>query len=159
MHEPGSGMLRFLFEEIAVADHQQRSLARQLMDILDAYQASFERWSREPSDVGLYERTRANLELVRVLTDKAFPGGRGELGELLLVHGELKLLVLRLHIGRAARRPPPSGAMEQLEALRGRHGATLTALRMVCRQRVGGPPSPCSPGPGGAGRRTSVAGR
>lgn len=158
MHEPGSGMLRLHFGEIAVADHQQRSLARQLMDILDAYQASFARWSQEPSDVGLYERARANLALVRVLTDKAFPGGRGELGELLLLHGELKLLVLRLHIGRAASRPPPSGALEQLEALRGRHGATLTALRMVCRQRVGGAPSPSS-GPGGAGRRQSVADR
>lgn len=118
-------------------EHKVRTLAHQLTDILDAYQESFGQWCQAPSDVGRYERTRANLDLVRVLTDKAFPGGRGELGELLLYHCDLKILVLRRHIARSSGQSVPAGSDEQLDALRGRHDAILTALRVICRQRSG----------------------
>ncbi len=130
-----------------MSDHKQRSLVHQLVDILEAYQASFAQWCQQPGDVGRYDRARANLDLVRVLTDKAFPGGRGELGELLLYHGELKLLVLRRHIARGAGRSLPASAEEQLDTLRGRHDAMLTALRVVCGLRGGAarPAAPRSP--------------
>lgn len=123
--------------EVIVIEHKVRTLAHQLADILDAYQDSFARWCQSPSDVGRYERTRANLDLVRVLTDKTFPGGRGEFGELLLYHSDLKILVLRRHLARSAGQCVPAGSDEQLDVLRERHDAMLTALRVICRQRGG----------------------
>lgn len=125
--------------EVIVVEHKVRTLAHQLADILDAYQESFARWCQTPSDVGRYERTRANLDLVRVLTDKTFPGGRGELGELLLYHSDLKILVLKRHIARSGGQDVPAGSDEQLDTLRERHDAMLTALRVICRQRGGSP--------------------
>jgi hypothetical protein len=128
--------------EVIVIEHKVRSLAHQLLEILEAYQASFAQWCQSPSDVGRYERTRANLDLVRVLAAKAFPAGRGEFGELLLYHGDIKILVLKRHIARSSGRPLLPASDEQLEALRDRHDAMVTALRVICRQRSGGPPEP-----------------
>jgi hypothetical protein len=75
--------------------HKIRTLAHQLVEILAVYGASLDQWRLAPSDVALYERTHANLDLVRVLAAKAFPGRRAELAELLSAHAELKFLVLR----------------------------------------------------------------
>ena len=117
------------------AEHKIRTLAHQLAQILLVYAESFAQWQQDPSDLGRYERTHANLDLVRVLTEKAFPGGRGELGELLLCHTELKLLVLRRHMGRAAAaRDEGEG---QLHELLDRHARLVENLRAICAQRSG----------------------
>ncbi|MBL0421422.1 hypothetical protein JI739_13765 [Ramlibacter sp. AW1] len=111
-----------------------RTLAHQLSEILDVYASSFDHWREDPSDLGRYERTHANLDLVRVLTDKAFPGGRGELGELLLCHSELKLLVLRRHLARRAP-PAPDDPETDLRMLQARHDLLVANLRGLCAQR------------------------
>lgn len=117
------------------AEHKIRTLAHQLAQILGVYAESFAQWQQDPSDLGRYERTHANLDLVRVLTEKAFPGGRGELGELLLCHTELKLLVLRRHMGRAAvSRDDGEG---QLQELLERHARLVDNVRAICAQRSG----------------------
>lgn len=117
------------------SEHKIRTLAHQLAEILSVYARSLQDWREDPSDLGRYERLQGNLELVRVLTEKAFPGGRGELGELLLCHADLKLLVLRGHMGLVpALSDEPSA---QLQGLLRRHGELVEALSLVCRQRSG----------------------
>lgn len=119
------------------AENKFRTLAHQLSQILRVYADSFEQWRQEPSDVGRYERTHANLDLVRVLTDKTFPGGRGELGELMLAHADLKMMVLRRHM---ARQPGDGGRNDfeaPLQALQTRHDDAVAALLSVCVQRSG----------------------
>lgn len=117
------------------AEHKIRTLAHQLAQILGVYAESFAQWQEDPSDLGRYERTHANLDLVRVLTEKAFPGGRGELGELLLCHTELKLLVLRRHMGRAAAsRDDGEGQLNELLA---RHARLVDNVRAICAHRGG----------------------
>ncbi len=118
-------------------ENKFRTLAHQLSQILRVYADSFEQWRQEPSDVGRYERTHANLDLVRVLTDKTFPGGRGELGELMLAHADLKMMVLRRHM---ARQPGDGGRNDfeaPLQALQTRHDDAVAALLSVCVQRSG----------------------
>ncbi len=121
-----------------LAEHKIRTLTHQLADILASYAESFDAWSRDPSDVSRYERTRANLDLVQVITEKAFPGGRGELGELLLYHGDLKLMVLRHHMARLSGKR--AADWEAIGPLRLRHDAIVAALRSVCLARSGLPP-------------------
>jgi hypothetical protein len=121
------------------SEHKIRTLAHQLVEIISVYTQSFAQWREDPTDLCRYERTHANLDLVRVLTDKAFPGGRGELGELLLCHSELKLLVLRRHMSRRA--PAASSSRDdvdqQLHTLEARHADVVAALSAVCAQRSG----------------------
>ncbi len=74
---------------------------------------------------------------MRVLTDKTFPGGRGELGELMLAHADLKMMVLRRHM---ARQPGDGGRNDfeaPLQALQTRHDDAVAALLSVCVQRSG----------------------
>lgn len=129
------------------AEHKIRTLAHQLTEIIEVYARSFEEWRSDPSDLGRYERTHSNLDLVRVLTGKAFPGGRGELGELLLCHSDLKLLVLRRHMAQRVGAPARGEFDAALRTLQARHDALVAALRAVCAQRSGhAPASPVAPG-------------
>lgn len=124
-------------------EHKIRTLVHQLTEIIGVYARSFEQWREDPSDLGRYERTHANLDLVRLLTEKAFPGGRGELGELLLCHSELKLLVLRRRLAARAQRPLDSteGALRALEA---RHRDAVASLSALCAQRSQPPAAPAT---------------
>lgn len=123
-------------------EHKIRTLAHQLADILASYADSFDAWRLDPADVGRYERTRANLDLAQVITAKAFPGGRGELGELLLYYGDLKLMILRQHMARRSGRKAPG--WESIGPLQSRHDAILKSLRAVCLARSGLAPQPRS---------------
>lgn len=118
-------------------ENKFRTLAHQLSQILRVYADSFEQWRLEPSDVGRYERTHANLDLVRVLTDKTFPGGRGELGELMLAHADLKMMVLRRHMTRQSGDGGRNDFEAPLQALQTRHDDAVAALLSVCVQRSG----------------------
>lgn len=124
------------------AEHKIRTLAHQLTEILVVYARSFDSWRADPGDLAGHERAQSNLELVRVLTDKAFPGGRGEAAELLGCHAELKLLVLRLHMGLPAAGSGSLDAQVQLANLLERHQALLNTLTAVCTQRSGHKPEP-----------------
>ncbi|MEJ7931603.1 hypothetical protein WG922_16635 [Ramlibacter sp. AN1015] len=127
--------------------HKSRTLAHQLTEIAAVYARSFAHWREDPADLSRYERTHANLELVRVLTEKAFPGGRGELGELLLCHTDLKLLVLRQHLVRRAAVPAREDLEEQLLAGQARHDRLVAEFITLCANHSGQPPA----APGGAG--------
>ncbi len=119
-------------------EHKIRTLAHQLVEILALYDASFDQWRCAPSDVALYERTHANLDLVRVIAGKAFPGAGGELGELLSAHSDLKLLVLRRHMSRLHRPAAAAGDAQLLFHLQvERHEDALAALRSLCLQSCG----------------------
>jgi len=109
------------------------------VEILAVYDASFDQWRCAPSDVALYERTHANLDLVRVIAGKAYPGADGELGELLSAHSDLKLQVLRRHMSRRLHRPAAAAGDAQmvLHLQVERHEDALAALRSLCLQRCG----------------------
>jgi hypothetical protein len=120
-------------------EHKIRTLAHQLVEILAVYGASLDQWRLAPSDVALYERTHANLDLVRVLAGKAFPGRRAEVAELLCAHSELKLQVLRRYMGRRSHGPcdeTPESDL-QLHMLVERQEDAVAALRSLCLQRCG----------------------
>ncbi len=120
-------------------EHKTRTLAHQLVEILSVYAASLALWRLAPSDVALYERTHANLDLVRVLGGKAFPGHRDVTADLLAAHTELKLQLLRRHMGRLHLHGAPDGgdAEMQLQGLVERHEDTVAALRALCLQSCG----------------------
>ena len=119
-------------------EHKTRTLAHQLVEILAIYGASFDQWRLAPSDVALYERTHANLDLVRTLAVKAFAGRGSELGALLSAHGDLKLQVLRRYMSR---RLPPAAEDDDAEMLLHlqveRHEDAVAALRARCLQSCG----------------------
>ncbi|TFY98116.1 hypothetical protein [Ramlibacter rhizophilus] len=145
-------------------EHEIRTLAHQVTEILVVYSRCFEQWRESPSDLARYERTHANLDLVRVLTEKALMGGRGELAELLACHTDLKLAVLRRHMGLP---PPPlepaHEEQERFEALLQRHANHVAALAAVCAHRSGQTPAAApqraAPVVHPAARRPPVAGR
>jgi len=108
---------------------ERNAIALQVVDTLDAYEASVDAWLLEPGNFIFYQQLSSQIEQVRTMSSTALPRAAGALTDLLLAHTDLTFIVLKKHLVRL-------GALadqgDQLANAVKRHQLTLSEMRSLC---------------------------